>query len=313
MKPDQGKPLAAMQPGGNWYQITNQVGQEVATATIYDEIGMYGITASDFIAELGAVNTSRIDLRISSPGGEIFDGIAIHNALRAHSAYVTTYVDSLAASIASVIALAGDRVVMLPHSQMMIHDASGLCLGNAADMQEMADLLDRQSNNIAAIYAEKAGGRVDGWRKRMKSETWYTAKEAVEAGLADEVAKQTRKTEAPAAQWDLSAFRYQNRDAAPAPDLATEPPTAEPEHAPEPGEDGPDDAAPAAETPVEPGPLAVVPDPAPETVAPVEATDEPEPSIDAQPEPDPWELAVAQLTTVPDPDAEFARLTEALQ
>ncbi|MBH1939039.1 ATP-dependent Clp protease proteolytic subunit, partial [Streptomyces sp. AV19] len=108
----------------------------------------------------------------------------------------------------------------------MIHDGSGLCVGNAADMREMADLLDRQSDNIAGIYAERAGGTVKQWRTRMLAETWYSAQEAVEAGLADEVAKPTRpgREEEPddspvANSWDLSVFRHAGREQAPAPDV----------------------------------------------------------------------------------------------
>lgn len=222
---------AHLRAGTNWYKITNTAGQDgPAEVVIYDEIGWFGVTAAEFMDELKGITAGDISLRINSPGGEIFDGIAIHNVLRSHSAKVTTYVDSLAASIASVIALAGDRVVMQPHSQMMIHDGSGLCIGDAAAMAEMATLLDRQSDNIAAIYAERAGGRVDAWRKRMRDETWYSAQEAVDAKLAHEVAELPRRQsgdagsasegEPPANRWDLSVFNYAGRTAAPAPDLA---------------------------------------------------------------------------------------------
>jgi ATP-dependent protease ClpP protease subunit len=208
----------------DWYRITNSAGDGGAPADvmIYDEIGFFGVTAADFVAELKQITAPEISLRINSPGGEVFDGIAIFTCLRSHTAKVTTYVDSLAASIASVIALAGDRVVMQPHSQMMIHEGAGLCVGDAADMREMADLLDRQSDNIAGIYAEKAGGTVKQWRAVMRAETWYTAAEAVAAGLADEAAKPGKKMppDEPMPMdnsWDLSVFRYQGRDQAPDP------------------------------------------------------------------------------------------------
>lgn len=220
------RPRAALRQGRNdWYEIRN-LSVDTAEVVIYDEIGYWGVTADDFMRDLRGLDVAAITLRVNSPGGEIFDGIAIHNLLRSHRAHVTTYVDSLAASIASVIALAGDRVVMQPHSQMMIHDGSGLVVGNAADMREMADLLDRQSDNIAAVYAEKAGGTAAEWRERMRAETWYSAAEAVEAGLADEVAPSRQRPdeeeeaepgEPMAAAWDLSVFRYAGRDAAPGP------------------------------------------------------------------------------------------------
>jgi ATP-dependent protease ClpP protease subunit len=164
----------------SWYKIKNLANGEVEIS-VYDEIGWFGVTAKDFMAELSAITAKRMNLRINSPGGEIFDGIAIANAIRSHAAYVTVYVDSLAASIASVIAMAGD--------------GSGLCIGNASDMHQMAELLDRQSDNIAAVYAERAGGTVEEWRETMKAETWYTAQEAVDAGLADEMASIPRRTD----------------------------------------------------------------------------------------------------------------------
>jgi ATP-dependent protease ClpP protease subunit len=237
------------QPGASWYRVKNRAGDggEAAEVAIYDEIGGWGVTAQAFIAELKSITADRINLRLSSPGGEIFDGIAVYNALRSHNAYVTTYVDSLAASIASVIALAGDRVVMQPHSQLMIHDGSGLCIGNAADMREMADLLDRQSDNIAGIYADRAGGTVGQWRKRMQAETWYSDREAVAAGLADQVAKSERQAEpddAPmAARFDLSGYRHAGRDHAPAPLIDG----VEPRRAP---------TSPEPEVPNEPAPVA---------------------------------------------------------
>lgn len=208
-----------------WYRIRNAAGDGgvPAEVAIYDEIGWFGTSAAEFMDELKAITASAINLHINSPGGEIFDGIAIMNVLRSHPANVTVIVDSLAASIASVIAMAGDTIIMQPHSQMMIHDGAGLCVGNAADMIDMAALLSRQSDNIAAVYNERAGGGVKSWRARMQTETWYTAQEAVDAGLADRVGTTalTTATEplAPAARWDLSVFNFPGREAAPTPDL----------------------------------------------------------------------------------------------
>jgi len=214
--------------GHTWYAIRNAAADE-AEIMLYDEIGgWFGSDAETFVQELRAVTASNITVRLNSPGGSVFDGIAIANALRAHPAAVTVRVDGIAASIASVIALAGDRLVMMPHSQLMIHEASGLCMGNPADMRDMAELLDLQSDNIADVYAAKAGGTRAEWRTKMQAETWYLAAEAVEAGLADEVAALPRGKQAqpvPAEQeepamansWDLSVFRYAGRGAAPAP------------------------------------------------------------------------------------------------
>lgn len=215
-----------------WYRITNTMdegGSPVAEIGLYGDIGSWGITAASFVEELKAVDAPEIRLSISSPGGEVFDGLAIHNALRSHRARVMVQVDSLAASIASVIAMAGDRIVMSPHSQMMIHMAQGVSCGSPEELREYADFLDRQSENIAGVYAERAGGTVKQWLKVMAAETWYFADEAVAAGLADEVAKPERQTEddrAVAAAWDLKVYNYAHtsREDAPAPLIEAETP-----------------------------------------------------------------------------------------
>ena len=206
----------------SWYRITNATGTDSDEAEIllYDEIGgWWGCTADEFIAELRGVTAPNVRVRINSPGGSVFEGIAIANALRSHPANVVIQVDSLAASIASVIAMAGDRVEMAPNSMLMIHDASGLCIGNASDMEEMGQLLDLISDNIADAYVAKAGGTRDQWREAMRAESWYLPGDAVEAGLADE-ALATPKAGDPVEPapdedepdmeqaWDLSLYGY---------------------------------------------------------------------------------------------------------
>jgi len=195
-----------------WYRFRNVAADE-AELFLYDEIGGWGTLAEDFIAELKQVTAPKLRVRVSSPGGSVFEGIALSNALRAHPAEVTVQVDGIAASIASVIAMAGDRVVIQPQAMIMVHEAAGGCLGNAKDMQDMADLLDKISDNIAGAYAEKAGGDVAEWRQVMQKETWFTAEEAVEAGLADEMmpARKARPGEAEPEMrtFDLAAYGYQ--------------------------------------------------------------------------------------------------------
>ena len=162
---------------------------------IYDEIdgsGWWGISARDVIESLMQVTASSITLHLNSPGGDVFDAYAIYNALRNHPATVDVVVDGLAASAASYIMLAGDTVTMEPAASVMIHDAIGMTYGNASDHELMRDLLDKQSGIVAQIYAERAGGTADEWRTAMKAETWYTADEAVAAGLADSVRSQAR-------------------------------------------------------------------------------------------------------------------------
>ena len=171
--------------GTRWYEIRNQGGR--ATVRIYQEIGYWGITAEDFAAELGALTASEIEVQINSPGGDVFDGVAITNILGAHPARIVAVVQGIAASAASFIATSADELVMNPGSMLMIHDASGGVWGWADDMRQMAVLLDQISDNIAGMYAVKAGGTAAEWRERMLAETWYTAEEAVTAGLADSV------------------------------------------------------------------------------------------------------------------------------
>lgn len=195
--------LVNLRQGRNdWYRIKN-LSDGLADVMIYDEIGYFGITASDFVRELRDVKADRLNVHLNTPGGEVFDGIAIYNALRQHPAQIHVTVDSLAASIGSVIAMAGDRVVMARNATMMIHDGFGMGVGNAADMRELADLLDKTSDNIASIYAERTGKPADSWRALMRDETWFTAEEAVTAGLADEVQAPRGKAEN---SWDLSIF-----------------------------------------------------------------------------------------------------------
>lgn len=204
-----------------WYRITNAADPDEAELLLYDEIGgWWGCTAEQMIADLRGITSPNIRVRVNSPGGSVFEGIAIANALRSHPANVTVQVDGIAASIASVIAMAGDRIEMAPNTMMMIHDASGLCYGNASDMEELAELLDLISDNIADAYAARAGGTRDEWRARMKAETWYLPDDAVENGLADE-AIQAPKAATPAEPdpdeddepdmeraWDLAAYGY---------------------------------------------------------------------------------------------------------
>lgn len=192
----------------DWYRIKAAEGE--AEVWIQDEISWLGVTARDFIRELRAVDAERLTLHINSPGGDVFDGIAIYDAIKRHPAKVTARI-TLAASIASVIAMAGDEVVMAEHGTMMIHEPFALTIGDAADHRKQAAILDQIGDETASIYAEKAdnGTRHDQqiakWRALMREETWYTAQAAVDAGLADRVDAADRS--APQNRFDLSVFR----------------------------------------------------------------------------------------------------------
>lgn len=189
-------------------------GQSKARVDIYSEIGgWFGVWPDEFKAAIDDIKGG-IDLHIHSPGGDAFDGVAIYNMLRQHDGPVDVHVDGLAASAASVIAMAGDTVTMSRGSQMMIHDAWGMSMGNADDMERVLGALDSTSNSMAAIYAAKAGGSEEDWRAAMKAETWYRDTEAVDAGLADQI---ETTASAVKAHWDLKVFAHAGRDAAPDP------------------------------------------------------------------------------------------------
>lgn len=215
-----------------WYRFKNVAADE-AELLLYDEIGGFGTYAEDFLTELKAVTAPKLRVKVNSPGGSVFEGVALANALRSHPAEVTVQVDGIAASIASVIAMAADRVVVQPQAMLMVHDASGVCLGNAQDMQDMAALLDKISDNIADAYVAKAGGSRDEWRQVMKAETWFNAEEAVEAGLADEVMSSKKQAQPEPdgdepemlRRFDLAAYGYQG----PRQEAPTTPPPAAPE------------------------------------------------------------------------------------
>lgn len=219
---DRLRPFAKVEHPREWYRVENKAKKNTARVDIYDAIdSWYGVSAKDFIGDLNALDVKTIELHINSPGGAAYDGIAIYNALMDHDATVNVTVDGMAASAASVIAMAGDSVVMNRASQLMIHDASGICWGNADDMEQVAEFLNRLSGDIAEVYAERAGGTVDDWREAMKNETWYSAEEAVEAGLATKVAraKKSESDEEAQNQFNLSMYNFAGREEAPAPPL----------------------------------------------------------------------------------------------
>lgn len=214
-----------------WYEIVAKKADapDEAEVFIYGEIGdsFWGesVSARQFAKDLAGVTAEKITFRINSPGGEVFDATAIANAISIHPAHTTARVEGLAASGASLIAVSADETVMMPGSQLMIHDAWGFAIGNAADMKEVMDLLDHLSDGLAEQYAAKAGGEPKAWRKAMKAETWYSADEAVAAGLADRVlpraapesAGETPEKAGARDSFDLSPFKYAGRQQAPAP------------------------------------------------------------------------------------------------
>lgn len=184
--------------GRRWYTIQARAATpSEVDVLITGEIG-WDVDSGMFARALSApeiANATTLHVSLNSVGGDVFDGIGIYNSLVGHGAQIIVTVTGIAASIASVIAMAGDKVIMGRGSQMMIHDAHAIQVGNAADMIKMAEILNRASDNIASFYAERAGGTAEQWRAVMQEERWYLAQEAVDAGLADEVAAAANRVE----------------------------------------------------------------------------------------------------------------------
>ena len=186
----------------SWYTIRARTsGTEVL---IYDEIGAYGVTAKGFLAELGALpDDGAIDLRLNSPGGSVFDAVAIYNALKRHPGEITVWIDGIAASAASYIAMAGDTIVMPENAFLMIHDPSGLVMGTAEDMRATAEALDKVKGSLIKGYAGKSGKADDEVATLMAAETWLDAKDALDFRFIDRIAEPVKL----AASFDVARFR----------------------------------------------------------------------------------------------------------
>ena len=173
--------------GAKWFEIRNAT-EESADIFLYDYIGdsWSDTSAAAVVTQLKNLKSRKINLRINFPGGDVFDGLAIYNALARHDAEVTTYIDGLAASIASVIALAGRRVLIADNAMMMIHDPVAVTMGTAGELRKHADVLDQIKESIINTYAGRTALERGELAEMMSEETWFTASEAVEHGFADE-------------------------------------------------------------------------------------------------------------------------------
>jgi ATP-dependent Clp protease, protease subunit len=185
-----------------WYSIKN-AGATEAEVFIYDQIAWFGVSAEEFVKDLAKVTAPTINVRINSPGGDVFDGLAIYNALKRHPSRVVAHVDGLAASIASVIALAADEVQIAQGAFFMIHNAWGMAVGDAGEMRKMAATLEKVNESIVGIYTRRTGKTDAEIRALMDTETWLNDDESVDIGFASAV------TGRPAAEaaFDLSRFR----------------------------------------------------------------------------------------------------------
>ena len=185
-------------------------GAKTGEIWLYDQVGegffggMSAKTFNDELNKLGKVDT--INLRINSPGGSVFDGVAIYNTLKRHPARLEVDVDGIAASIASVIAMAGDEIRMAANAMLMVHNPMGFSMGGSDEMRKTADLLDQIKGTIVDTYAKRTG-EIDGViSQMMDDETWMTAAQAVQLGFADVVTDEQRI--AASYNFDFSKFKH---------------------------------------------------------------------------------------------------------
>lgn len=179
-KKQQSDPLAK-----SWFQI-NAKG-ETPELFIFDEIGLFGVAAKDFIDELNAIDAAKITVRINSPGGSVGDGLAIYNAIKRHPAKIHTSVEGVALSIASLIACAGDPTTCAPGAVFMLHSPWTTGEGNAKELRKTADALDATQRGMITAYIEKTGLSDNEIISMLEAETWLSAEEAVELGLCDHI------------------------------------------------------------------------------------------------------------------------------
>jgi len=187
----------------NWYDIQSKKSTKAVDIYIFDEIGAFGMNAQSFIEEIKEYKNSSINLHINCVGGDVFDGMAIYNVLKKRTAETTVYIEGIAASMGSVIALAADNVVMAENSLFMIHNAWGGAMGESKELKKTANLLEKISNEIADIYIKKTNLPYDKVKEMMDEETWLNADEALELGFIDSISDAIKV----AAKYDVSKFK----------------------------------------------------------------------------------------------------------
>ena len=185
-----------------WFSFRNEAGQ-TPELFIYDDIDdWWGVSAQSVVDQIRAMDAPEINVRINCRGGMVFEGIAIYNALRLHKANVHISIEGLAASIASVIAMAGDSVTIAENAMMMIHNPYGWATGDAESMRKTAEVMDKIADSIAVSYTARTGKSIDELKALMDAETWFTAQEALDMGLVDQIDEPVKA----AACFDLSRF-----------------------------------------------------------------------------------------------------------
>lgn len=169
-----------------WYNL-KAAADKTPVLSIFDDIGAYGVSAKSFLDDLRTVTTDEVDVEINSPGGDVFAGLAIYNGLRASGKKINVKVLGLAASAASLVAMAGDTIEMPENAFMMVHNPWGFAMGGADEMRNTADVLDKIGAGLVSTYAKRTGKTDQEIAALLDAETWMTAQEAVDAGFATSV------------------------------------------------------------------------------------------------------------------------------
>lgn len=188
---------------GTKFAVAQSSDAQATEIELYDEIGGWGVNAKEFRSKLK--DAGDVVLKINSPGGSVFDGVAIYNDLKAHKGNVRVEITGIAASIASIIAMAGDEIAIADNAMMMIHNAWTVAIGNAEEMTAQAAVLSKIDGVLALTYANRKGTPgVRAIKQMMADETWMTGKEAISNGFATEILTAADKTAE--ARFDLSRF-----------------------------------------------------------------------------------------------------------
>lgn len=172
------------------------LGKSKGEIAIYGDIGEYWaeVTPKQFKTDLENIGEiDELDIRINSPGGEITAGYAMFNLLKSHKAKKTVYVDGIAASMGSILAMTGDIIKMSDAGMIMIHNPLGGCMGGSEELRRYADTLDKMKDTAAKIYSDRTGTDIEKIKELMNEETYLTAEEALEYGFIDEIIKYNEK------------------------------------------------------------------------------------------------------------------------
>lgn len=242
----------------SWYSVKALAGStRSAEISIHDEIGLWGVRFADFAKDVKALGElDSLQVSINSPGGEVFDGLAIYNFLRNHPATVLVRIEGIAASMASVIAMAGDEIRIPENALMMVHNPWGVTIGDSDEMRKMADVLDKLRASLVSAYRQKTGLSDEEITALLDEETWMSGREAVEKGFADTLTDEVALA-ASVRSFDMRAFAKmpaipENSATA----ETTDPAPVEPEKAPEPQDGGATVEPPAPDAAPETAPAA---------------------------------------------------------